>query len=64
MAAIFKNYDDEYFTYDSAKEVKEEGGKYVVYDACGSVLGAHQIDNIAEFTTSPAQPTKPEPAAE
>ncbi|AQT94243.1 hypothetical protein [Pseudomonas azotoformans] len=53
MPAMFKNYDEQYFTYESAKEVKEKGDKYVVYDAYGSVLGAHLIDSIEQFTTDP-----------
>lgn len=53
MGAIFRNVDDNYFDYPDAKEVKKEGGKYVVYDPYGSVLGAHQIDSIVEFTTDP-----------
>ncbi|MGN2385519.1 hypothetical protein ACTACB_03675 [Pseudomonas syringae] len=58
MAAMFKNYDEQYFTYDTAKEVKEKGGHYVVYDAYGSVLGSHLIDSIEQFTTDPLM-TKP-----
>lgn len=53
MPAIFRNIDDNYFDYPAAKEVKKEGGKYVVYDSCGSVLGAHPIDSIIEFSTAP-----------
>ncbi|EJB8403828.1 hypothetical protein DZ929_006050 [Pseudomonas aeruginosa] len=52
MPAIFRNNDDDYYEYPNAKEVKKEGGKYVVYDDCGSVLGSHPIDSIAEFTTT------------
>lgn len=55
MSAIFRTYDDEYYTYDNAANVKEGGGKYNVYDAYGNVLGAHPIDNIAEFTTAPVK---------
>ena len=53
MPAMFKNYDEQYFTYATAKEVKEKGGQYVVYDAYGSVLGVHLIDSIKQFTTDP-----------
>jgi hypothetical protein len=54
MPAVFRTYDDEYYTYDNAANVKEGGGKYSVYDAYGNVLGAHPTDSIAEFTTSSA----------
>lgn len=53
MPAMFKNVDDEYFTYQESKEVKEKGGKYVIYDGHGNVLGAHPIETIVEFTTDP-----------
>ena len=53
MPAIFKTYDDEWFEYQGAKEVKEKGSQYVVYDAYGSTLGAHQIEDIQQFTTDP-----------
>jgi hypothetical protein len=53
MPAIFKNADDNYFDYPEAKEVKKEGGSYVVYDAYGSVLGSHPVAEIVEFTTAP-----------
>ncbi|HBO3769156.1 hypothetical protein [Pseudomonas aeruginosa] len=52
MVATFINNDDEYFEYPEAKDVKAEGGKYVIYDANGSVLGSHQVDSIKEFTTT------------
>lgn len=60
MPAIFKNHDDQYFTYDSAKEVKEKNGQYVVYDAYGNTLGAHPISSIEQFTTDPQQTQAPE----
>lgn len=55
MPAMFKDTDDQYFTYPEAKEVKEKGGKYVVYDAHWNVLGAHTIESIEQFTTDPLE---------
>lgn len=52
MAAGFEKYDGGYFEYPTAKIVKIEGNKYAVYDEHGNPLGAHQKDDIAEFTTS------------
>ncbi|WP_223503771.1 hypothetical protein [Pseudomonas sp. BF-R-24] len=57
MPATFKNYDEQYFIYENATEVKEKGGQYVVYDAFGSVLGVHLIDSIEQFTTDPRMVT-------
>lgn len=61
MPAIFKTYDDEFFEYKNAKEVKEKGSQYVVYDAYGSTLGAHQIEDIQQFTTDPLVAEKIKP---
>lgn len=59
MPVMIKNTDDQYFTYEEAKEVKESGGKYVIYDAHGSVLGVHPISSVEELTTEPlGQPPK------
>lgn len=52
MSVVFKGTNGESFEYRDAKVVKKEDGKYVVYDARGSVLGAHPIDSILEFTTA------------
>jgi hypothetical protein len=60
MPAQFKDHDDQYFTYESAKEVKERNGQYVVYDAYGSVLGVHLVSSIELFTSDPLRVQSPD----
>ena len=61
MAAIFKDYEDNYFDYSDAVVVKERGQQYIVYDGQGNVLGAHPIDSIEQLTTTPSASAAPNP---
>lgn len=51
MAAVLKDYDDNYYTYENAKEVKERNGQYVIYDAYGNVLAVHPIEEVEKLVT-------------
>jgi len=53
MPAMFTNTEGEYFVYDSAHEVKERDGQYIVKDGYGSVLGIHNFESISAMTTDP-----------
>jgi hypothetical protein len=51
MPAWFQDHEEHFWLYDTAKEVKQQDGKYVVIDAYGALLGAHPIDEVKEFST-------------